>query len=125
MNDKTTTIAEIRESIQSFLNKRGWVNTAPLNLVMALSVETAELMEIFQWLSTNETDSIKDNPKEYEHLQEEIADIFWYLMRICDHFNVDLVTAVEDKKMKNALKYPEQCRLCTTHNWYQSQPPMI
>ncbi|MCL2081435.1 MAG: nucleotide pyrophosphohydrolase [Oscillospiraceae bacterium] len=107
MGDKTTTIAEIRESIRSFVSKRGWENNNPLNLVMALSVETAELMEIFQWLSTNETDSIKDNHKELEHLQEEIADIFWYLMRICDHFNVDLAAAVEDKKMKNELKYPE------------------
>ena len=108
MSDQTTTIAEIRESIRSFTIKRGWDKSVnALNLIMALSVETAELMEIFQWLRSDEADSIKDNPIEYEHLQEEIADVFWYLMRICDHLNIDLATAFEDKKAKNALKYPE------------------
>ena len=109
MNDQTTTIAELRESMRSFTNKRGWNNGEnALNLIMSLSIETAELMEIFQWLHSNEAyNDVKDNSEKYEHLQEEIADIFWYLMRICDHYNVDLTTAVEDKKVKNALKYPE------------------
>lgn len=108
MDDRTTTIAEIRESIRVFNTKRGWdKNQDVLNIVMALSVETAELMEIFQWLHSNEASKIKDNNREYEHLQEEIADVFWYLMEICDQFDVDLTTAVRDKKVKNALKYPE------------------
>ena len=108
MNDKTTTIAEIREFMQTFNAKRGWdKNQNVLNLVMALSVETAELMEIFQWLHSSEAINIKNNDREYEHLQEEIADVFWYLMEICDHFDVDLSTAVKDKGSKNAIKYPE------------------
>ncbi len=108
MNDKTITIFKLRESIRSFNIKRGWNKCEnPLNLVMALSVETAELMEIFQWSHPDEARSIKDNPKEYEHLQEEIADVFWYLMSICDYFDVDLVNAVTNKTIKNELKYPE------------------
>lgn len=108
MNDKTTTVAEIRELLHTFNAKRGWDKSQdPINLVMALSVETAELMEIFQWLHSSEASNIKNNVKEYEHLQEEIADVFWYLMEICDHFDVDLTTAVRDKKDKNAIKYPE------------------
>lgn len=107
MNDKTTTINEIREFMRSFNAKRGWdKNQNALNEVMALSVETAELMEIFQWLQPNEANNIKNNYREYEHLQEEIADVFWYLMKICDHYNVDLTTAVRDKGNKNAIKYP-------------------
>ena len=55
MNDKTTTIAEIREFMRSFNAKRGWdKNQNALILVMGLSVETAELMEIFQWLHSSE-----------------------------------------------------------------------
>lgn len=108
MDDKTTTIAEIREVMRSFNIKRGWdKNENALNWVMALSVETAELMEIFQWLHSNEASKIKNLSREYEHLQEEIADVFWYLMKICDHFDVDLTTAVKDKEAKNAIKYPE------------------
>lgn len=108
MNDKTTTIDEIRKLMRSFNAKRGWdKNQNALNIVMALSVETAELMEIFQWLHPNEASNIKNDYREYEHLQEEIADVFWYLMEICDHYDVDLTTAVRDKRDKNAIKYPE------------------
>lgn len=108
MNDKTTTIDEIRGFMRSFNAKRGWDKTQnAINIVMALSVETAELMEIFQWLHSNEVSNIKNDYREYEHLQEEIADVFWYLMELCDYFDVDLTTAVRDKGDKNAIKYPE------------------
>lgn len=108
MNDKTTTIDEIRNLMRAFNAKRGWdKNQDALNIVMALSVETAELMEIFQWLHPNEACNIKNDYREYEHLQEEIADIFWYLMEICDYYDVDLTTAVREKRDKNAIKYPE------------------
>ena len=73
---------------------------------MALSVEAAELSEIFMWLHSDDADSVKDNPEEFEHLREELADVFWYLCRVCDHFDVDLSKAVEDKTVKNARKYP-------------------
>lgn len=108
MNDKTTTIDEIRKLMRSFNAKRGWdKNQNALNIVMALSVETAELMEIFQWLHPSEASNIKNNYRVYEHLQEEIADVFWYLMEICDYYDVDLATAIRDKRDKNAIKYPE------------------
>ena len=107
MNDKTTTIAQLKKHIHSFSEERNWLETQNAkNLVMALSVEVAELAEIFMWLHSDDADSIKDNENEYQHLREELADVFWYLCRICDHFDVDLAKAVEDKTVKNALKYP-------------------
>jgi NTP pyrophosphatase (non-canonical NTP hydrolase) len=107
MDDKQTTIGEIRNIINSFSRERQWdVKENPKDLAMALAVEVAEVLEIFQWLHSDQADSIKNNVKEYEHLQEEIADVFWYLMRICEHFQIDLTKAVKDKAMKNAMKYP-------------------
>ena len=73
---------------------------------MALTVEAAELAEIFMWLHSDEADSVREDPKEFEHLKEEVADVFWYLCRICRHFDIDLAEAVEDKSVKNAKKYP-------------------
>lgn len=108
LNDSKITIREIRNKIQSFSIARGWVkNENPKDLVMALSIEAAELMEIFQWLHSDEADKIKDNEREFTHLKEEISDVFWYLIRLCEHFNIDITKAVEDKAEKNALKYPE------------------
>lgn len=107
MNDKMTTVAELRNKIRDFTIKRGWKERENVkNLVMALSVEASELMEIFQWVHSDEADSIRRDEKEFEHLREEIADVFWYLVRVCEHFSIDLTQCVEEKEIKNALKYP-------------------
>jgi len=107
MTDKTTTIAEIKKHIQDFSDARGWhKDQNAKNLVMALTVEAAELAEIFMWLHSDDTNSVKNNEKEYQHLQEELADVFWYICRLCEHYDVDLANAVDKKTAKNAVKYP-------------------
>lgn len=107
MTDRETTIAELKKHIQGFSDARGWrKNQNAKDLVMALSVEAAELAEIFMWLHSDDADSVKNNPLEYRHLQEELADVFWYTCHICEHFDIDLAKAVEEKAVKNAQKYP-------------------
>jgi NTP pyrophosphatase (non-canonical NTP hydrolase) len=46
------------------------------------------------------------NHETFGHLQEELADVFWYLCRICEHFDIDISKAVENKAELNAKKYP-------------------
>ena len=107
MTDKTTTIAEIKKHIQNFSDARGWRNDQNAkDLAMALTVEAAELAEIFMWLHSDDADSVTENAGELLHLQEELADVFWYVCRMCEHFDVDLAKAVEEKTAKNAEKYP-------------------
>ena len=107
MTDKTTTVAEVIRHIRDFSDARGWRKEQNAkNLVMALTVEAAELAEIFMWLHSDKADSVRENADEYRHLREELADIFWYVCRVCDHFDVDLANAVEEKTAKNAAKYP-------------------
>ena len=107
MTDEKTTIAEAKRFIQDFSDTRGWRKEQNAkDLVMALTVEAAELAEIFMWLHSDEADSVKENPDDFLHLQEELADIFWYVCRLCEHFSIDLAAAVEKKKIKNEKKYP-------------------
>jgi len=107
MTDRKITIEEIKKHIQDFSDARGWrKDQNAKDLVMALTVEAAELAEIFMWLHSDDADSIKENDKKYEHLQEELADVFWYVCRLCEHFDVDLADAIERKTIKNAAKYP-------------------
>lgn len=107
MTDRTTTLAQIKKHIQEFSNERGWrKDQNAKDLVMALGVEAAELAEIFMWIHSDHVDEIADDPREFEHLREELADVFWYICRICDHFDIDLAEAVDDKTVKNARKYP-------------------
>jgi len=106
VTDKTTTIAEAKKHIQDFSDVRGWrKDQNAKDLVMALTVEAAELAEIFMWLHSDNADSVKENAAEYQHLQEELADVFWYVCRLCEHFDVDLANAVEVKTAINAKKY--------------------
>jgi NTP pyrophosphatase (non-canonical NTP hydrolase) len=73
---------------------------------MALSVEAAELLEHFQWLS--DTDSAAMTPEKQARIGEELADVLLYLIRLADKLNIDLVTAAAAKINVNALKYPAQ-----------------
>ena len=109
MTDRTTTIAEVKRFIQDFSDTRGWRKEQNAkDLVMALTVEAAELAEIFMWLHSDEVDSIVENEKEFLHIKEELADVFWYVCRICEHFNIDLSEAVKRKMGINEAKYPIQ-----------------
>lgn len=107
MTDQTTSIAEVKKHIQDFSDARGWrKDQNAKDLVMALGVEAAELAEIFMWLHSDRADDVRENAEEYRHLREELADVFWYVCRLCEHFDVDLAKAVEEKSVKNAQKYP-------------------
>ena len=74
-------IEEIQKRLDKFTKDRDWEQFhSPKNLSMALSVEVAELVEIFQWSNSGGLDEVKD-PKKREKIKEEIADIFIYLIK--------------------------------------------
>ena len=95
----------IENIIKNFSKERDWDRFHnPKNLAMALSVETAELVEIFQWLDEQESLTLSKDKK--EHLKEEVADISVYLLRICMAYDIDLEDAIVSKMKKNEKKYP-------------------
>ncbi|WP_121628607.1 nucleotide pyrophosphohydrolase [Poseidonibacter antarcticus] len=100
-------IEKIKESIQEFSTQRNWEEFHnPKNLSMALSVEASELLEIFQWLSLEQSANLsKEN---HEHAKQEIADVAIYLIRICMKLDIDLEEAINEKMILNAIKYPLQ-----------------
>lgn len=98
-------LENIQSIIKNFSKERDWDQFHnPKNLAMALTVETAELVEIFQWLNQEQADNL---PQEKQiHLKEEIADIAVYLLRICMAYDINLEEAILEKMDKNAKKYP-------------------
>lgn len=98
-------LQKIQNIIKNFSQQRDWDKFHnPKNLAMALSVETAELVEIFQWLNEKQAATLQGDKK--EHLEEEIADIAVYLLRICMAYNINLEDAIISKMKKNEKKYP-------------------
>jgi dCTP diphosphatase len=104
---KPLDIEKISNEITKFAVERDWDQFHSIkNLSMALSVEASELLEISQWLSEEQSNQIKNDPKLKLRVEEEVADIFVYLLRIVNKTGIDLESVVLDKLKKNAEKYP-------------------
>ncbi len=98
---------ELHSLIDKFINEREWNQFHSIkNLSMALSVEASELVEIFQWQTEEQSNNSKDNPVIIQKLQDELADVLVYLLRIAHKAEIDLESAVKNKLVKNAEKYP-------------------
>jgi NTP pyrophosphatase (non-canonical NTP hydrolase) len=98
-------LRELKERLRIFVAERDWEQFhSPKNLSMALSVEASELVELFQWLT--EQQSAAPDEKLRCRAAEELADVLWFLVRIADVLDIDLLEAAEAKFGKNAQKYP-------------------
>lgn len=97
----------LAKQLDDFARERDWDKFhSPKNLAMALSVEASELLEIFQWLTEEEVAQMQRDPQLMKRTEEEIADVFVYLVRMLQKTGIDLQAAVERKMIQNALKYP-------------------
>lgn len=105
-----TSLEQLREAVRAFAEERDWDQFhSPKNLAMALSVEAAELLEHFQWLS--EPASRELGAEQRAEVASEMADVLIYLVRLADKLEVDLLQAAHAKMAVNARRYPaEQVR---------------
>ena len=98
-------LENLRDQLRTFAAERDWDQFhSPKNLASALSVEAAELLEHFQWLT--EADSQQLTPETLDAVRTEIADVLLYLIRICDKLGIDLIAVAYAKIALNAAKYP-------------------
>lgn len=99
------TLETLRDALRAFARARDWEQFhTPKNLVMALSVETAELLEHFQWLTAAESAALDGAQR--EAVAQEIGDVLIYLTRLADVLDIDPLAAAFAKIEINARKYP-------------------
>jgi dCTP diphosphatase len=109
MSDSTTTLTDLRDLVRRFVDERDWRQFhSPKNLSMSLAIEAAELMEHFQWIDVAASRDIKEEPNQLAGVREELADVLCYALALANELELDLSTAVRDKMVKNAAKYPAQ-----------------
>jgi NTP pyrophosphatase (non-canonical NTP hydrolase) len=100
-------LGELQAELRHFAAEREWQPFhTPKNLSTALMVEAAELAEIFQWKTPEESRRTHEDSAARERIGEEVADVLLYLLQVADHCQVDVAQAVRDKLAKNAGKYP-------------------
>ncbi len=96
---------DLRDAIRAFTEERDWEQFhSPKNLAMALSVEVAEIVEHFQWLT--EEQSRKLPPAKLAEVREEIGDVMIYLTELAEKLGIDPVEAAKAKLEINGRKYP-------------------
>ena len=93
-------------AVAAFSVARDWNQFhTPKNLAMALAGEVGELLELFQWLTAEESAAVMSSPHAQD-VRDELADVLIYLVRLADVLDIDLIGAGFEKLEKNALKYP-------------------
>jgi NTP pyrophosphatase (non-canonical NTP hydrolase) len=107
--DRTTTIEQLRRTAVEFRDERDWEQFHdPKNLSIGLSVEAGELLELFLWKTGSDVKTFVSSAKGRERLMEELADVFIFILYMCEACGVDLSDAVMRKIALNAKKYPTE-----------------
>jgi dCTP diphosphatase len=103
--DSSDPLRALRDALRRFAAERDWDPFhSPKNLAVALSVEAAELLEPFQWLTDEQSGALP--PETRARVSEEVADVLLYLIRLADRLDLDLVACANEKLQRNAEKYP-------------------
>jgi len=101
----TDPLRDLRDELRAFAAERDWDQFhSPRNLATALAVEAAELLEPFQWLTEEQSRSLP--PDTRAAVEQELADVLLYLVRLADKLDVDLAAAARAKIVRNGEKYP-------------------
>ena len=96
---------ELMQKLREFAKERDWEQFhSPKNLAMALSVEVAEIVEVFQWLTQEESRNLI--PEKLGEVREEIADVMIFLINLSDKLGIDPLEAAKEKIKINNKKYP-------------------
>lgn len=107
MADQSTTLMQLRQRVAEFVAAREWQKYHdPKNLSMSIAIETAELMEHFQWVRNDELPELLADEARRAEIVAEIADITCFVLALANALDLDLSAAVEEKLVRNAAKYP-------------------
>ena len=109
MNDKSTTITELKKIVEDFVKERDWSQFHnPKNLSMALAIEASELMDIFKWNTNQECESMMSEKNTRQDATDALADIMIYALAFSNRNNINISSAIEKKMIKNRKKYPTE-----------------
>ncbi|MFJ3309314.1 nucleotide pyrophosphohydrolase [Streptomyces sp. NPDC086549] len=100
-------VAKLQRRLAEFAAARNWQPYhTPKNLAAALSVEASELVEIFQWLTPEESARVMDDPDTAHRVTDEVADVLAYLLQLCEVLGIDPLAALDAKIDRNEQRFP-------------------
>ena len=101
------TVKELSDKVKAFCEERDWdqFHNAK-DLAIGISTEANELLDIFRFKDMDDIRELFENPAKREHVEEELADVFFFVLRFAQMKGIDLKQALEMKLAKNGEKYP-------------------
>jgi NTP pyrophosphatase (non-canonical NTP hydrolase) len=106
-SDQQTTVGALRAAVDQFVTERDWYQYhSPKNLAMSIAIEAAEIMEHFQWLTTQEATMLMGNAERRAEVADELADVLIYCLSFANSSNIDLSHAIGQKLARNQLRFP-------------------
>ncbi|MEU5362391.1 nucleotide pyrophosphohydrolase [Streptomyces sp. NPDC005925] len=100
-------LTQLQARLVRFAAQRNWQPYhTPKNLAAALSVEASELLEIFQWLTPEQSARVMTDPDTAHRVTDEVADVLAYLLQLCDTLGIDLLAALDAKIDRNEQRFP-------------------
>ena len=100
-------VAGLQRRLAAFAAERDWEQYhTPKNLAAALSVEASELVEIFQWLTPEQSARVMEKPETAHRVADEVADVLAYLLQLCEVLGIDALTALDAKIDRNEQRFP-------------------
>ena len=104
--DTQTTLADIKEQARKYCETREWDQFhSPKDLAIGMSTEASELLELFRFKSSAEIDAFFTDPQKKEAMEDELADVLYFVARFAQKYDIDLSTALTRKMVKNEEKY--------------------
>jgi len=105
--DDQTTIAELRQAVQKFVDDRNWARYhTPKNLSMSIAIEAAEILEHFQWRTAEESKSLLEDTEACAEIVDELADVLIYCLSFANQADIDISRAVRAKLDRNEHRFP-------------------
>jgi dCTP diphosphatase len=105
--DSNTNIRYLISQVREFVEERDWEKYLnPKDLAESICIESAELLQLFQWTKPEETEQFKNKPSKVQRIKEEVADVVIYCLSMANTLNIDLTAAILEKIEHNKKKYP-------------------
>ena len=105
--DSTTTVGDLRRAVHDFVDERDWYrHHTPKNLAMSIAIESAELMEHFQWPGAEESKALVENDAARAEIADELADVLIYALSFANSAGIDVSDAVFRKLDRNQTRFP-------------------
>ena len=105
--DHICTVAQLKDQIRRFVHERDWEQFhTPKDLAIALSIETAELLEHFRFQNEAEIEARLNDKASLKDIGHELADVLYFVLLMCNRFGLDVSSTLEEKVAISASRYP-------------------